>query len=147
MYNRILVPLDGSENAEKVIPIATAEAQHHDAVIVLLRIVAPLRQSLMTSPNLIKNLYEQIEQIAADYLEVIAEKIRAEGVEVESIVGQGPPAQKIHETAQNASADLIIIGTHGETGNPQWRTGGVAIKIIRSQSPIPILVITTQPPK
>ena len=98
MYKRILVPLDGSENAEKVIPFATSEAQYHDAVVVLLRIVAPLRQSLMTSPNLIKNLYEQIEQIASDYLETIAEKIRGEGVKVETVVGQGPPAQKIHET-------------------------------------------------
>jgi nucleotide-binding universal stress UspA family protein len=137
MYKRILVPLDGSEIAEKVFPIATAEAQTHGALVVLLRVIAPLRQSLMSSPSLINSIYEQVGQIAADYPEELAEEMRNEGIEVETIVVQGPPAQRIHETAQSNPIDLIVIGTHGETGNPQWRSGGVAMKIIRSNHPFP----------
>ena len=147
MFKRILVPLDGSENAKKVIPIVVTEAKCHNAVVVLLRVIAPLRQSLMTSPNLITKIFKELESIAKESLEQIADKIRAEGIEVETVIERGQPALRIHEIAQNQSCDLIIIGTHGETGNPRWRSGNVANKIIRTQSPIPVLVITTQPPK
>lgn len=147
MFTRILVPLDGSENAEKVLPIVVAEAQNHQAVIVLVRVIAPLRQSLMTSPNLITKLFKELESIAKDSLEDVAEKIRAKGLEVEIIIERGQPAQRIHALAQLQSCNLIVIGTHGETGNPRWRLGNIANKIIRTQSPIPVLVITTQYPK
>jgi len=147
MFKRILVPLDGSENAEKVLPLAIAEAKCHKAAIVLLRVIAPLRQSLMTSPNLLAKIFKELESIAKGSLEEISDKIRAEGIEVETVIDRGQPALRIHEIAQNQSCDLIIIGTHGETGNPRWRSGNVANKIIRTQSPIPVLVITTQPPK
>jgi len=147
MFKRILVPLDGSENAKKVIPIVVTEAKCHNAVVVLLRVIAPLRQSLMTSPNLITKIFKELESIAKESLEQVADKIRAEGIEVETVIERGQPALRIHEIAQNQSCDLIIIGTHGETGNPRWRSGNVANKIIRTQSPIPVLVITTQPPK
>ncbi len=147
MFKRILVPLDGSENAEKVLATVVAEAKCHKAAIVLLRVIAPLRQSLMTSPNLLAKVFKELESIAKESLEAVADKIRAEGIEVETVIERGQPALRIHEIAQNQSCDLIIIGTHGETGNPQWRSGNVANKIIRTQSPIPVLVITTQPPK
>jgi len=61
MFKRILVPLDGSENAKKVIPIVVTEAKCHNAVVVLLRVIAPLRQSLMTSPNLITKIFKELE--------------------------------------------------------------------------------------
>ena len=69
MFKRILVPLDGSKNAEKVLPIVIEEARLHQAVVVLLRVVAPLRQSLMSSPNILRAAYEQIQSIAEDYLQ------------------------------------------------------------------------------
>ena len=144
MFKRILVPLDGSVNAEKVLPIVIAEAKSHRAVVILLRVIAPLRQSLMTSPNFIAQIFGELELFAKDYLEKVAEKIRAEGLEVEIIIERGQPAQRIHETAQKESCNLIIIGTHGETGNPRWRTGNVANKIFRTQSLVPVLAITTQ---
>ncbi len=128
-------------------PIVVAEARLHGAVVVLLRVIAPLRQSLMTSPNLLAQVFKQVDLIAQNSLEEVAEKIRAEGLEVETIIERGQPAQRIHEIAKNESCNLIVIGTHGETGNPRWRSGNVANKIIRTQSPIPVLVITTQPPK
>jgi nucleotide-binding universal stress UspA family protein len=146
MFKRILVPLDGSENAKKVLPIVVAEAQSHNAVVVLLHVIAPLRQSLMASPNLLAKISDELENINKEHLDKVAEKIRVEGLEVETIVERGQPAQLIYEIAQNKSCDLIIIGSHGETGNPRWRTGNVANKILRTQSPIPNLLVTTQFP-
>jgi len=143
MFNRILVPLDGSETAEKVLPMVVTEARLHGAVVVLLRVIAPLRQSLMASPKVIAEVFKQVELIAQDNLEEIAEKIRVEGLEVETIIERGPPARRTLEIAQENACDLIIIGTHGETGMHQWRFGSVANKIIRAKSTITIMIITT----
>ncbi len=143
MFKRILVPLDGSKTAEKVIPMVIAEARLHEAVVVLLRVIAPLRQSLMTSPNILAKVFKQLELIAQDYLEEIAEKVRAEGLEVETIIERGPPARLTVKTAQENACNLIIVGTHGETGIHQWRFGSVANKIIRAKSPITIMIIAT----
>jgi nucleotide-binding universal stress UspA family protein len=72
----------------------------------------------MASPNLLTQIFKQLELFAKENLKEVAEKIRAEGLEVETIIGRGQPAQLIHEKAQKGSCNLIIIGTHGETGNP-----------------------------
>jgi nucleotide-binding universal stress UspA family protein len=143
MFKRILVPLDGSKTAEKVLPMVVEEAQLHGAAVVLLRVIAPLRQSLMTSPNILAQVFKQVDLIAQENLEEVAEKIRAEGLEVETIIERGPPARLTIEIAQENACDLIVIGTHGETGAHQWRFGSVANKIIRAKSPITIMIITT----
>ena len=147
MFNKILIPLDGSKNAEKVLPMAVSTASLHGASVVLLRAIAPLRQSLMASPASIKLAFEQIDEIAKDYLEDIAEEFRAEGVNVKTITEQGYPAQLTLDTAQNEKCDLIIIGTHGETGSQQWRFGSVANKIIKAKSEIALMVIPTNIPE
>ncbi len=143
MFKRILVPLDGSKTAEKVLPVVVAEARIHGAVVVLLRVIAPLRQSLMTSPNILAQVFKQVDMIAQDNLEEVAEKIRTEGLEVETIIERGPPARRTIEIAQEIACDLIVIGTHGETGMHQWRFGSVANKIIRAETSITLMIITT----
>jgi nucleotide-binding universal stress UspA family protein len=143
MFKRILVPLDGSDNAEKVLPTVIREAGYHNATVVLLRVIAPLRQSLMASPSVIDKAFVQLAEIAKDYLEGIGERLQKEGLEVEVIVEQGYPAQWALNTAKDQECDLLIIGTHGETGSEEWRFGSVANKIIKAKLHIPMLVIPT----
>jgi len=143
VFKRILVPLDGSETAENVLPTVIAEAKLHSATVVLLRAIAPLRQSLMSIPSVMSQVYEQVEVIARDYLENLVAKLGEEGVEIDLVVKHGPPAQTVLEVAQDQACDLIIIGTHGESSSLQWRFGSVADKIIRAQISIPVLVVPT----
>ena len=143
MYCRILVPLDGSETAEKVLPFVEEEARLHEATVVLIRVVAPLRSSLMMVPALVDQAVAQATEITRRYLDDIAAQLQTKGLEVEIVLEQGPPAQKIIEVAENSGCDLIIIGTHGETGALQWRFGGVAGKVIRAKTTMPVLVVTT----
>jgi nucleotide-binding universal stress UspA family protein len=144
MFNKILVPLDGSETAEKVIPFVITEAQLHGASVFLLRVIAPLRRSLSTSPSILKQVYEQVDSIAEDYLEKISETILAAGIEVEAMIEHGAPAQTIIDLAQQKECDLIILGSHGETNAEQWRFGSVANKVLKAKSPTCILLITTK---
>jgi nucleotide-binding universal stress UspA family protein len=146
MFKRILVPLDGSQNAEKVLPIVKEVASQNKSKIILLRVIAPLRQSLMASPSVINNAFEQINEIATQYLDGIAEELRSEGFEVKTLTEQGSPALLTLDTAHEKECDLIIIGTHGETGSTQWRFGSVANKIIKAKSEIALMVIPTNLP-
>lgn len=143
MFKRILVPLDGSKNAEKVLPIVKDIASLNKSEIILLRVIAPLRQSLMASPSVINNAFEQINEIATQYLDGIAEELQYEGFEVKTLTEQGSPALVTLDTAHEKECDLIIIGTHGETGSTQWRFGGVANKVIKAKLEIALLVIPT----
>jgi nucleotide-binding universal stress UspA family protein len=143
MYCRILVPLDGSENAEKVLPYAKDEARCHEATIVLMRVIAPFRSSLMLVPSLIEQANEQTTRIAQEYLEEIAGRLREDKLDVETVIEHGPPAQKILEFAEESGCDLIVIGSRGETGALQWRLGGVSSKVVRTKTTMPVLVVTT----
>ena len=147
MFKRILVPLDGSQNAEKVLPIVKEVASLNKSKIILLRVISPLRQSLMASPSVINNVFEQINEIATKYLDDIAEVLRSEGLEVETRTEHGYPAQLTLDIAHENECDLIIIGTHGETGSTQWRFGGVANKVIKAKSEIALMVIPTNLPE
>jgi nucleotide-binding universal stress UspA family protein len=129
MFKRILVPLDGSETAEKVIPFVITEAQLHDAMVVLLRVIAPLRRSLMSIPSVMTTVYEQVNIIAADYLEECSAKVKAAGLQVEVVIERRPPGMKIVQSARDHNCDLIIIGSHGESNSVRWRFGSVANKV------------------
>ena len=71
------------------------EAQLHGAPVGLLRVIAPLRRSLTSIPSVLNRVYRQIDNIAEEYLENIAEKIRAEGLTMETLVKHGTPAECI----------------------------------------------------
>jgi nucleotide-binding universal stress UspA family protein len=144
MFNKILVPLDGSETAEKVIPFVIDEAKLHGAEVLLVRVIAPLRRSLSTIPSILGRVYEQVDAIAEDYLEKISTRIEAEEIEVGSMIEHGSPAKTIIEIAQREGCDLIILGSHGETNAAQWRVGSVADKVLKARSSISILLVTTK---
>jgi nucleotide-binding universal stress UspA family protein len=143
MFRRILVPLDGSERAEGVLPIVTAEAKSHSAAVVLLRVVPPIRHSLMLTPALLEQTTSQAEKITEEYLRNLAERLRAEGLTVETEILPGLPAQEILRFAEETDCDLIVIGSKGDTGALQWRFGSVANKVIKSRTTMPVLVIST----
>jgi nucleotide-binding universal stress UspA family protein len=143
MFCRILVPLDGSAIAEAVLPFVKDEARCHNARIVLIRVIAPLRSSLMMVPSLIEQATETSLQITTEYLEDVASRLRGDGLDVEIVLRHGPPAQTIIEFAEEGGCDLIIIGSRGETGALRWRFGGVASKVVRARTTMPVLVVTT----
>jgi nucleotide-binding universal stress UspA family protein len=143
MFCRILVPLDGSETAEAVLPFVMDEARCHNATVVLIRVIVPLRDSLMMVPSLVEQATEKSIEITTDYLEGVASRLRDEGLDAEVVLKHGPPAQTIIDFAEESGCDLIIIGTRGETGALQWRFGGVAGKIVRAKTTMPVLVVTT----
>ncbi|MBM3943019.1 MAG: universal stress protein [SAR202 cluster bacterium] len=151
MYQRILVPLDGSEVSALALEHARALAQCFGSVVHLLQVVdqadevdAPgvtdnpaasqYAQDLarrFLSPNLAE---------ARDYLSEAAAPLLAAGIRVEFTVGEGSPAEKIVEYAQQRNVDLIVMGTRGRGGIQRLVMGSVTARVLRA-SGLPVLVV------
>ena len=142
MYNKILVPLDGSELSESILEHVIAIVNGCEAPqVVLLRVRDPLDQQTREklSADVFAMLDDAYQEEAADYLEKISVILEAKGVITEKVVITGKPAEEIISYAQTTGIDLIIMSTHGRSGVSRWVLGSVADKIIR-HSDIPILL-------
>jgi nucleotide-binding universal stress UspA family protein len=140
MYQKILVPLDGSELAECVLPHVKAIAAGCGiGQVVLLKVVEPLAAG--TAPEVVFEVVQKtVMKAAEDYLTRIQAKLNKEGLAVETQILTGRPAETISDFAQHNKVDLIAIATHGRSGISRWIFGSVADKLVRSSS-APVLLI------
>jgi nucleotide-binding universal stress UspA family protein len=144
MYNKILVPLDGSEFAEAALPHARALAQCTGAEIILLRVVRQsVRAYAAPDPLLYNSFQEDTVAECADYLELVAADLKAAGHKVATETGTGPVAETILEFAEGLGADLIAMSTHGRSGLARWFIGSTADKVMRAAT-LPVLLTRPQ---
>ena len=140
MYKRILLPLDGSQNAEKAVEHATSLAKMYQAELVLMRVIEPLTGQPGISIAAIEASEEFSSQLAREYLEGIAATIRDAIPQVHVVIDLGLPHEQIIEFAENNSVDLIIISSRGQSGLSRWLMGRVAERVIRGGR-TPVLII------
>lgn len=140
MYQKILIPLDGSTLAECVLPHAKAIARGCDiAEMVLLRVVEP--PPTLGGEAIDFVALQNVDKEAAEaYLARIQTELGSEGFEVTYQVLTGRAAEAISEFVQNDEVDLIAIATHGRSGIKRLVFGSVADRLIRSSS-VPILLV------
>ena len=139
MYKKILAPLDGSKFAECALEHIRAVATGCQVPeVVLLQIIEPIPSGgrLPSQPT-----EDMIEVQAKDYLSEAAERLRKEGVAVETDIAYGLPADEILNYSKNNKIDLIVMSTHGRAGISRWAFGSVAERIIR-YSLTPVLIVT-----
>lgn len=132
----ILVPLDGSACAEKILPAVEKLAEDLKAGIVLLRVAYAL-----TFPGA-DPTDAQIKAVreAEEYLERIAGRLAARGFRVETHVRYGHEAEEILAHAGERDLDLIALTTHGRSGVRRFLLGSVAEKVLR-HSPKPVFLV------
>jgi len=142
MYQRILVPLDGSKLAEQAIPYATElckgsmEVTLFQVVHLPLPLAAPDATMTVPLPDPMELLQE-----ALDYLNGIAERLREEGVRVTvDAVERDVVADAIVEYAREHDIDLIAMTTHGRSGLSRLIFGSVAESVVR-HAPCPVLLV------
>jgi nucleotide-binding universal stress UspA family protein len=141
----VIVPLDGSGLAERVLPHVTLLAKKIDLEVVLLRIFAlPFSTYFVGEdyplPDLAR-LTEEIREEARGYLDGRVEQLRSEGLErVSSLLLEGNAAQKIIETAQQTADNLVAMCTHGRSGLSRLALGSVTSRVV-GHSGDPVLVI------
>jgi len=139
---RILVPLDGSEMAEQVLPTTADVARAIGAEMVLLRVVTLQvygSSEAMWYPGP-DGWVEAITQAAVTYLNEVADSLRERGVGVTVATETGPVAETIIRFAEANLIDLVAMCTHGRTGLVRWALGSVADRVLRGGS-APVLLV------
>jgi nucleotide-binding universal stress UspA family protein len=139
MFDRILVGIDGSEQAWRALDVAGNLARQCDAELVALHVVHRQAQ-----PSVLRELAEvehmPLEEEQARYAADLAmgdalardaaDRLRAQGVErVVSRVAEGSPARQIVELAQREGVDLIVLGSRGLGDVRSLVLGGVSHKV------------------
>lgn len=146
MYKKILVPLDGSELAEQVLPLVIELASHADTQIILLRVPdVAIYETMMNVPDLNIQVREQADQEAREYLARMGEQLRARGLQTQTVIAQeGAIYATILNTARELGADLIAMSTHGRSGLARLVMGSVADDVVR-HADLPVLLVRPQP--
>ena len=133
---RILVPLDGSDCAEMILPKVEKLATELKASIALLR-VAYAHTFPGADPT---DAEVKVVREAEEYLRGVENRLKAKGFKVDSHVRYGSDAEEILDHAAQKDIDLIAMTTHGRSGVKRFLLGSVAEKILR-HSPKPIFLV------
>jgi nucleotide-binding universal stress UspA family protein len=129
-FQRILVPLDGSECAENVLPKVEKLATELKANLSLLRVAVA-----HTFPGADPTEAEvKVVREAESYLGKVEEGLKAKGFKVDSHVRYGNDAEEILEHASQKDIDMIAMTTHGRSGVKRFLLGSVAEKVLRYSS-------------
>lgn len=144
VYRHILVPLDGSALAEQILPHVRALTPDKRAQITLLRSVPRIPSHTIefdkTAPSPLDAVTEHAQE-AAVYLAGLADRLRGEGYQVETVVVlQNDPHEAIIDYARQYGADIVALVTHGRGGLGRLAYGSVADRLLR-QAPVPLLVV------
>ncbi len=143
MFQRILVPLDGSSRAEQALPIAGRIAQASNGVLVLLR-VASFPIDVISYPagetGATSSIAEDVFEEAKAYLNTVKSVSYLSGIHVEKEVALGHAAQRILSVVETNAIDLVVMCSHGRTGAKRWLIGSVAEKVAH-HTPVPVLIL------
>jgi nucleotide-binding universal stress UspA family protein len=149
VFKKILVCLDGSETAERIVPFAIDQALAMKAELILMRVVhipGGLTLDIPGSPSLpvrgasAPEHLQKDESDALSYLKKTAEVFRARGVKVSVNTMVGAPGPSIISYSKENGVDLIAIASHGHSGFRNVLLGSTAEYVIRESS-LPVLMI------
>jgi nucleotide-binding universal stress UspA family protein len=161
MYNKILLPLDGSDLSHQAIPHTIELAQSFDAEVVLLQVIDSVSQIIAeTTPATIEPIPSgqltvdiadaavqgQREAAEANLAAAVGRFVQAGVAESQlSIdVAEGQAAQTITDAVERLGCDLVVIATHGRSGLGRALLGSVADHVARHTPTAAVLLIRPQ---
>lgn len=147
MLKNVLVPLDGSEVAERALEYARQITDTNGGKITLLTALDVPEYTMMAYyPTVVayegtpENITQKMMPQARDYLSQTAQSLEREGfiVKIEAVIGE--PAALIVERASEIEAEAIVMSTHGRSGISRWLFGSVASKVLESAK-CPVFIV------
>ncbi|MAS34597.1 MAG: universal stress protein UspA [Anaerolineaceae bacterium] len=145
MIHHVLVPLDGSQLAEKALPIAR-QVVRSGGEITLLTVVhspAPLINIDPDEPIHVGDDAEYVQarvENAREYLEHTGKNLQLNGYDVHLEIAGGDPADAIIKASEEMHVGLIVMSTHGRSGLSRVLFGSITLKVLEASS-IPVLVV------
>ncbi len=148
MFRQILVPLDGSEFAERALPYAQRLAALMDGTLHLVCVVSlpsPVRAQGVGAPvNVYADVIASERQNAATYLESVKWRLQRTTKSVQMQVLDGNEAAALLDYLPQAGIDLVVMTTHGREGLvTRWTLGSVADRVAHG-STVPVLLVPTE---
>ncbi len=134
MYKIILVPLDGSQRAEAILPHVESLAHCTEAQLVLLNIIDPPMNLVSPYDMMPSYTAAEIQAMVEDaetYLQTMEEKMRSHNIATRTIVEYGAVVATIIEVAEREKADLVAMASHGRTGLSRVFYGSVAAGVLQ----------------
>lgn len=146
MFDRILIPTDGSDAVTPAVEMALDLAQTHDATLHALFIVDQPTSVSGTGEGFsgLDNLLDALEEEGRQATDAIEERAETRGIETESAVRRGNAKDGILTYANEQEIELIVIGTHGRTGVKRALLGSVTENVVR-HSDLPVLTVHGEP--
>jgi nucleotide-binding universal stress UspA family protein len=131
MYERILVPTDGSEGATRAVDVGGALAEYHDATLSLLY-VADSNQTSMT--NLQGSMRDVLESEGEEVLDAAKSRVQSPTLDVSTEIVQGGPSRTILTYIGERDIDLTVMGTRGQRDFDSVVLGSVTDRVITNAS-------------
>ena len=135
MYTRMLIPLDGSQVAEQVLPYARCLAKALKIPVELLEVIDLEDLRLLANPErgrYIDTLLSERMEAGKSYLEAIAQSFQE--TQVTCVVEKGKAEDVVIERAASDKGTLIVMATHGRSGIQRWVLGSVADKVLHGST-------------
>ncbi|WP_056948052.1 universal stress protein [Secundilactobacillus odoratitofui] len=142
MYQRILVPLDGSQNAQSALKTAIQIARYFGSTLILMS-VADQGSMSIASGSLPLDLSQELGKRAQQILNEGQSTAETAGVAMESFVTEGIPKNEIVSAAEDEEADLIVIGKSGADALNRLLIGSTTAYVVR-RAPVQVLVVNAE---
>ena len=145
MYRKILVPLDGSKRAERILPHVEEMAKRYKAKVIFLHVIE--YKAITTTEGSFITMsdqeFDQAKKQAEKLLDVIKEEFRKKDIESHAHILYGPVVESIINIALQEGADLIALASHGRGGLSRVFYGSVAAGLLHRVDR-PLLIIRSR---
>lgn len=139
MYDKILVPTDGSEGAESALNHAEELASQYNAEVHVLY-VADVRANVSETTTAM--MKEGLEELGEETVNDADDKLD-DRIDVSTAVKPGIPHVEIGNYVEDEEIDLVVMGTHGRSGLDRLLIGSVTEKVIRTVS-VPVMTVPVE---
>lgn len=139
LYQRVLVPTDGSPETRSVLEHAAALAVVHGATLHGLYVLNTASYASVSMDASWEGVSDMLRQEGESALETVR-AVAGERVPVETALRSGSPSREIVRYAEAEDCDLIVMGTHGRGGIDRLLLGSVAERVVRSAS-VPVMTV------
>ena len=144
VLRKILIATDGSKAAKKAVDFGVQIAGLSGAKVYAVYVIDTTPYySIPLDKVWSKEVYEQLETMGNEITSDVEKAAKAAGLEAESLVLKGDPAERIIKFAEEQSVDMIVVGSHGIGEFERLVIGSVSEKVVR-HAKVPVLVVREQ---
>ncbi len=142
-YEHLLVPIDFSDCAQKVLEYAKDFASRYGSTLHVLYVVEPV-DTFATVNGVEQSVYfdmlRDVRENATQKLQKLVDEVKAQGLKVEGVVREGRPSDVIVDYAESSAISMICISTHGRSGLNHLLLGSTTERVLR-KAQCPVFVV------